>query len=158
MLRAKPRTLKFLCAGAVCLLIACVLFGFRIFRWEPESIEVNHYDVLLKNWHGEHSGLRFVIVSDIHQLALPEDIARLKRIVRLVNDENPDVIFTTWRFHRGAFQLEKEECVTGSHCGGLKKTEIRLRRICRARQSRLVAWRRCSAQGTGGCRNQGVGK
>lgn len=68
MLRAKPRTLKFLCVGAVCLLITCVLFGFRIFRWEPESIEVNHYDVLLKNWHGEHSGLRFVIVSDIHQL------------------------------------------------------------------------------------------
>ena len=108
MLRAKPRTLKFLCSGAVCLLIACVLLGFRIFRWEPESIEVNHYDVLLKNWHGEHSGLRFVIVSDIHQLALPEDIARLKRIVRLVNDENPDVILLLGDFIGERFNWKRK--------------------------------------------------
>lgn len=121
MLRAKPRTLKFLCAGAVCLLIACVLFGFRIFRWEPESIEVNHYDVLLKNWHGEHSGLRFVIVSDIHQLALPEDIARLKRIVRLVNDENPDVILLLGDFIGERFNWKRKNASPEAIAAVLKK-------------------------------------
>ena len=104
----KPKILKFLPAGIVCLLIVCILFGFRIFKWEPESIEVNRHEVFLKNWHGEHNGLRFVIVSDIHQLDPPEDIARLKRVVRLMNDEKPDVILLLGDFIGERFNWKRK--------------------------------------------------
>lgn len=70
--------------------LVCMIFD--AFKWEPETYEVSHYDVRLNNWSPAHNGLRIAVLSDIHQKNLPEDISRLRRIIKTTNEQKPHII------------------------------------------------------------------
>ena len=66
--------------------------GIWGFHFEPSGFQVNHYSVRLHNWHPELNGLTVAVLTDIHQVNSPEELARLRRIVAAVNAESPDIV------------------------------------------------------------------
>ncbi|AFY42728.1 metallophosphoesterase [Nostoc sp. PCC 7107] len=76
----------------------CILLGFCILLYaqliEPDWIEINSLQLTLPNLASEFNGYRIVQISDIHRdrWMSPQ---RLQRIVRLVNQQKPDLIAIT---------------------------------------------------------------
>ncbi|MBE9008076.1 metallophosphoesterase [Fortiea sp. LEGE XX443] len=74
------------------LLSFCILLYAKLI--EPNWIEINSLQLTLPNLASEFNGYRIVQISDIHrdQWMNPR---RLKRIVRLVNQQKPDLVAIT---------------------------------------------------------------
>lgn len=90
----RRRTLKYLLGAAVGLPLLGAGYGFGI---EPAWLEVTHTDIWLPSLPAPFDGLRIAHVSDIHYGSyLP--LARLERLVRLVNDLDADLIAFTGDF------------------------------------------------------------
>lgn len=82
------RTKRVILSG---LSIAIVL-GLWAFWWEPSSLRVVRHTIPIQHWHSEHSGLRVVILSDLHVGAPHRSLANLKEVVAVANAEKPDLI------------------------------------------------------------------
>jgi predicted MPP superfamily phosphohydrolase len=76
----------------------CILLGFCILLYakliEPNWIEINSLQLTLPNLASEFNGYRIVQISDIHRDRWM-NTQRLERIVRLVNQQKPDLIAIT---------------------------------------------------------------
>ncbi len=82
----------FRCMKWFILLSFCILLYAKLI--EPNWIEINSLQLTLPNLASEFNGYRIVQISDIHrdQWMNPR---RLKRIVRLVNQQKPDLVAIT---------------------------------------------------------------
>ena len=77
------------------LLIIFVISGFYAFFIEPNFLIVKHYklqDESLK-------GLKIVFASDFH--IRPNQEKRLKKVVKMINEQNPDVVLSVGDFVNG---------------------------------------------------------
>ncbi|MBU7584738.1 MAG: metallophosphoesterase [Nostoc sp. TH1S01] len=76
-----------------CILLGCctLLYAHLI---EPNWIEINSLQLTLPNLAAEFNGYRIVQISDVHRDRWMSP-RRLKRIVRLVNQQQPDLIAIT---------------------------------------------------------------
>ena len=86
-----PMSRKLLAAlvGSICL--ALFLWAFWI---EPDSLRVQTYDLPLKRWPAEQTGLRVAVLADIHAGAPWIDDAKLQKICELVEAAHPDLILS----------------------------------------------------------------
>lgn len=85
-----PRSIKWsalvLTAAAATLALP---YGYFI---EPHRLVINSQELKIANWNREFDGLRIVAVSDIHGGSNGVDVAKLRKIVEIVNLQNPDLI------------------------------------------------------------------
>jgi predicted MPP superfamily phosphohydrolase len=76
----------------------CILLGFGTLLYakliEPNWIEINSLQLKLPNLASEFNGYRIVQISDIHRDRWMSN-RRLQRIVRLVNQQKPDLVAIT---------------------------------------------------------------
>jgi predicted MPP superfamily phosphohydrolase len=76
--------------GIVVLLIAaCFIWGVFI---EPSRLVVHQETIQIDNWPKELSGLRIALIADIHTGGPFIDDDKLRKIVALTNQQNPDLI------------------------------------------------------------------
>src|SRR5258707_8073034 len=104
---------------AVLLIVSCLIWGFFI---EPNRLVVRQETIQIDQWPKELSGLRIALIADIHPGGRFIDDNKLRRIVELTNQQNPDLIVllgdymspNRWHSHR----VEPE--VTAAHLKNLK--------------------------------------
>jgi uncharacterized protein len=71
------------------LIIACLVWGVLI---EPNRLIVREQTIQIANWPKELSGLRIAVIGDVHTGGPFVDDRKLRRIVELTNQQNPDLI------------------------------------------------------------------
>ena len=76
----------------IAVLILVSIYGFFV---EPNMLTVTHYKIKDENL----SGIKAVFVGDFH--FKPNQQKRLKRVVELVNNENPDIVLSIGDFVSG---------------------------------------------------------
>lgn len=81
--------LKIALAGAFA--VSCVL-GLWAFWLEPASISVRRLGLRVPAWHAEHRDMKIAVLTDLHVGAPHAGPEKLRRIVALVNEEQPDLI------------------------------------------------------------------
>jgi uncharacterized protein len=74
---------------AALLIVPCLIWGFFI---EPSRLIVRQETIQIDNWPNELSGLRIALISDIHTGGPFIDDNKLRKIVELTNQQNPDLI------------------------------------------------------------------
>lgn len=87
------------------LILGCLIWGVFI---EPNRLIVRQQTIQIDNWPKELSGLRIAVIGDIHTGAPFINEQKLKRIVELTNQQNPDLIVllgdymspNSWHSHR----------------------------------------------------------
>jgi predicted MPP superfamily phosphohydrolase len=94
-------------AGVVIILILAGLTFWAILI-EPNRLIVHQETIQIANWPKELSGLRIAVISDIHSGATFINERKLREIVELTNQQNPDLIVllgdymspNSWHSHR----------------------------------------------------------
>ncbi len=87
------------------LILSCAVWGVFI---EPNHLIVHQETIKIDNWPKELSGLRIAVIGDIHTGAPFIDDQKLRQIVELTNQQNPDLIVllgdymspNSWHSHR----------------------------------------------------------
>ena len=74
---------------AALLIVPCLIWGFFI---EPSRLVVHQETIQIDNWPKELSGLRIALIADIHTGGPFIDDNKLRKIVELTNQQNPDLI------------------------------------------------------------------
>lgn len=73
-----------------------ILAGFQLYlyasRVEPQKLEVKEETLYVPNWKSQMNGLRIGIISDLHIGMEYSDAAKIKKVVELMNKEEPDII------------------------------------------------------------------
>lgn len=107
-------------------IVLLLLIGFVLAVWafliEPNRLVVNHQVIQIKTWPTEISGLRVAVIGDIHTGAPFIDDEKLRRLVELTNQQQPDLVVMpgdfmsqdTWHGHRVAPEI------TANHLRGLR--------------------------------------
>src|SRR5437879_3268628 len=101
-MKRKLRTVLFL---LLLLILSCGIYAVFI---EPNRLIVNEETIQIANWPKELSGLRIALVADIHTGGPFINEKKLRRIVELTNQQNPDLIVllgdymspNSWHSHR----------------------------------------------------------
>lgn len=76
--------------GATILILGLVaVYSFFI---EPARLVVHREDLRIPHWSAELNGFKVVAISDIHGGAKYIDEEKIRRLVRLANEQNPDLI------------------------------------------------------------------
>jgi predicted MPP superfamily phosphohydrolase len=73
----------------VLLIVAGLIWGVFI---EPSRLVVHRETIQIDNWPKELSGLRIALIADIHSGGPFIDDNKLRKIVELTNQQNPDLI------------------------------------------------------------------
>ncbi|HKP36658.1 MAG TPA: metallophosphoesterase [Pyrinomonadaceae bacterium] len=71
------------------IVLSCVIWGTLI---EPNRLVVKQRSIQIETWPKELSGLRIALIGDVHTGAPFIDDQKLRRIVELTNQQNPDLI------------------------------------------------------------------
>ena len=87
------------------LILSCLIWGICI---EPNRLIVRQQTIQIDNWPRELSGLRIAVIGDIHTGGPFINDQKLRRIVELTNQQNPDLIVllgdymspNSWHSHR----------------------------------------------------------
>ena len=74
---------------AALLVLACLVWGFFI---EPNRLIIHQETIQIDNLPKELSGLRIALIADIHTGGQFIDDNKLRKIVELTNQQNPDLI------------------------------------------------------------------
>ena len=90
------------------LLLSTLSCGIYAFLIEPNRLVVHQATIQIDNWPKELSGLRVALVADIHTGGPFINDKKLRRIVELTNQQNPDLIVllgdymspNSWHSHR----------------------------------------------------------
>jgi predicted MPP superfamily phosphohydrolase len=69
-----------------------LLLGLWAFVWEPGSLEVNRYELVLPLWPAEQDGLRIALLSDLHVGSPGNSVSKLREVVARVHRARPDVV------------------------------------------------------------------
>jgi len=105
MRQSWKRTFRIALAILLLTLLPCLIWGFFI---EPNRLVVHQETIQIDNWPKDLSGLRIAVIADIHTGGPFIDDNKLRRIVELANQENPDLIVllgdymspNSWHSHR----------------------------------------------------------
>ncbi len=76
----------------ICVVICLIIGVGYAFFIEPNRLIVKSYELKIKDWKKEANGLKIVALSDIHGGSNFIDEAKLRQIVELTNQQNPDLI------------------------------------------------------------------
>lgn len=74
------------------ILAIALALGLWAFWLEPDSLTVNRVTVRLPAWPAAFENFKIVAVSDLHVGSPHIDLDKLRRVVRAINEEQPDVI------------------------------------------------------------------
>jgi predicted MPP superfamily phosphohydrolase len=99
------KKLRIALALLLLLILSCLVWGFFI---EPNRLVVRHETIQIDNWPKELSGLRIALIADIHTGEPFINDNKLRKIVELTNQQNPDLIVllgdymspNSWHSHR----------------------------------------------------------
>jgi predicted MPP superfamily phosphohydrolase len=99
------RNIRIALALALLIILPCFVWGVFI---EPNRLIVRQQTIQVDNWPKELSGLRIAVIGDVHTGAPFINEQKLKRIVELTNQQNPDLIVllgdymspNSWHSHR----------------------------------------------------------
>jgi predicted MPP superfamily phosphohydrolase len=83
------RTLRIALAILLLTIFSCLIWGFFI---EPNRLVVHQATIQIDNWPKELSGLRVALIGDIHTGGRFINDDKLRKIVELTNQQNPDLI------------------------------------------------------------------
>lgn len=75
--------------------LSLMLWGFVI---EPDRLVVNRVTINLQGWPSSFTGLKIVVVSDLHVGAPHIDVEKLQQVVSTINGQNPDLILIAGDF------------------------------------------------------------
>lgn len=79
----------------ICILVLLVLasiLAFDTFYIEPNILLTNTKKLYIPNWHKDLNGFKIALVTDIHLGTKYVDMKKLKRIVKNINSQKPDII------------------------------------------------------------------
>ena len=103
---SKPkRIIRAIIGLVVLLIVSCGIWGFFI---EPNRLVVHQETIQIDSWPKELSGLRIALIADIHTGGPFINDQKLRQIVELTNQQNPDLIVllgdymspNSWHSHR----------------------------------------------------------
>ena len=105
MLPSWNKIIRIALLGILLFIIACFVWGFFI---EPNRLVIQQATIQIDNWPRELSGLRIAMIGDIHTGGPFIDDNKLRKIVELTNQQNPDLIVllgdymspNSWHSHR----------------------------------------------------------
>src|SRR5438132_9137976 len=105
MLPSWNKRIRITLLGILLFILACFLWRFFI---EPNRLVVHQATIQIDNWPRELSGLRIAMIGDIHTGGPFIDDNKLRKIVELANQQNPDLIVllgdymspNSWHSHR----------------------------------------------------------
>ena len=105
MLPSWNKIIRIALLGILLFIIACFVWGFFI---EPNRLVIQQATIQIDNWPKELSGLRIAMIGDIHTGGPFIDDNKLRKIVELTNQQNPDLIVllgdymspNSWHSHR----------------------------------------------------------
>ncbi|MBL8182447.1 MAG: metallophosphoesterase [Blastocatellia bacterium] len=102
-MRSLTRTIVYAFPVLAVLASLCIAYSYFI---EPDHLVVNSHELKIKDLSKEFDGLKIVAVSDIHGGSRGGEVEKIQRIVKTVNEQNPDIIVLL-----GDFVSEKGEPV-----------------------------------------------
>jgi uncharacterized protein len=88
----RRRWWKIFRVAIVVIFVSVVASAVWAFFIEPNRLVVNHETVSIDAWPQELSGLRVALIGDVHTGGPFIDYQKLRRIVDLTNQQNPDLI------------------------------------------------------------------
>src|SRR5882762_9130654 len=99
------KTIRTFILAVVVLILCCGVYAFFI---EPNRLVVHQETIEIDNWPKELSGLRIALIGDIHTGGPFINDKKLRQIVELTNQQNPDLIVllgdymspNRWHSHR----------------------------------------------------------
>lgn len=74
------------------LLAGLLVFAYGVFI-EPAQLIINRQEVRPSNWPSSLNHLKVAVLSDFHIGSLHNTVGRLHKIVEIVNEQKPDLIF-----------------------------------------------------------------
>lgn len=77
--------------GKVFILLLFTTFIYS-YLTEPSSLVTRSETISLKNWDKNLNGLKVAVVSDLHIGAKKINLKKVKKIVKMINSQNPDLI------------------------------------------------------------------
>src|SRR3989442_105376 len=88
MRQSRKKLVRAALAIVLLFILACLGWGFFI---EPNRLVVRQSTIQIDNWPPELSGLRIAMIGDIHSGGSFIDDNKLRNVVELTNQENPDL-------------------------------------------------------------------
>lgn len=81
-------------AAALLLFVCLIALGYSYFI-EPQRLVVTAAELKIAKWNEAFDGIKIVVISDIHGGSNGVDEAKIRRVVELANEQNPDLIVLT---------------------------------------------------------------
>jgi hypothetical protein len=88
-MKLPPKKFRYAFLALFVISAGLAIWGFVI---EPSRLVVNNYQLKLKNWSPRHNGFKIVAVADLHGGSNFVTEAKIREIVILANQQEPDVI------------------------------------------------------------------
>jgi len=76
----------------VFLLIIVALIILDIYFIEPEMLVLKKFNVYSSHWNQDFSGYKIGVIADLHIGTYRVDLPKLKKVVRTINNQKPDLI------------------------------------------------------------------
>lgn len=87
----KSRLKKFILPAAIVVFIGLLCLGYAYFI-EPRRLVVTREEVRIKDWNPAFNNLKIAMISDIHGGSNQVTEDKIREIVSLTNEQNPDII------------------------------------------------------------------
>ena len=92
--------------GIVCILLFFTIFVYSYFV-EPSRLITEYETISLKNWNKNLNGFKVAVVSDLHIGAKKINLEKVKKIVKMINSQNPDLVVILGDFDALRIEVSK---------------------------------------------------